>query len=66
MSAPRKPMETMLKMNVIICIFLFLFPVLPLVQGWDLSVVGLMLLPAIVWLGITLKMRREYRRNGKG
>jgi Flp pilus assembly protein protease CpaA len=63
MSQPRAPYDKMLMMNWIICGFLFLFPLLPLVQGWDLTVVGLMLLPAVVWLGITLRMVREVRKR---
>lgn len=62
---PRNPMQMMLTMNVVICVLLFAFPILPLAAGWDPTIAGLMLLPAVIWLTISVRMYREMKRKGK-
>jgi Flp pilus assembly protein protease CpaA len=62
---PRNPVQMMLTMNVVICVLLFAFAILPLLAGWDPVITGLMLLPAIIWLAITWRMYREYKRRSK-
>lgn len=47
------------KANVILLFVLMAFPILPLLLGWSMTVVGLMGLPVLAWSLITYRARRD-------
>ena len=54
-----------LKANLILLMILSLIPVMPLALGWSPMVTLLMLLPAALWAGVTLKAFLTLRKAGR-
>jgi hypothetical protein len=48
-------MENTTKANIVFCVVLTLFAAIPILLGWPSIVSTLMLMPALVWLGLTLR-----------
>lgn len=52
-------LQATLKGNLVMMALLMVFPLLPLLMGWDIRIIGIMFLPATFWVVITLKALRD-------
>jgi hypothetical protein len=55
-------LENTMRANLVFCAILAGFALLPMALGWPFSVTGLMLMPALVWVGVTLRAYTTLRK----
>lgn len=55
-------LQSTLKGNLIMMGLLLVFPMVPILFGWNIKVIGLMFLPSLFWAGITFKAWRDLQR----
>lgn len=55
-------LQSTLKGNLVMMGLLLIFPMVPILFGWKIQIIGLMLLPSLFWAGITFKAWRDLKR----